>query len=189
MKKVMDMFIDEALLKNAQDAAARLRQAERDVEVVRANYYHAIRRLHLAGTSLRDIAAALDLSHQRVHQIIQSSSGGWRRHWNIWKEPEMEAAIVCSFCGSSDKEAAKLVRGPGFNICNRCITRGTQVLDGAAVASKQRTQLTAIDPGTKFRCSFCGRGATEKRRLVAGRNAQICSECLTFAAGVLPEQC
>ena len=58
----------------------------------------------------------------------------------------------------------------------------------ATAASKQRSQLTPIIPGSKFRCSFCGRGANDQRRLVAGAGAQICSECLALAHEILTEK-
>lgn len=182
------MVISEELLKNAQDAGARLQDIERDTELIKVNYHHAIRQLHLAGGSLREIATALNLSHQRVHQIIHSSSGGWRQRWSVWRKPDVKAEMLCSLCGSSHTKVTKLIPGPGFNICNRCITAGTQVLSGATAASKQRSQLTPIIPGSKFRCSFCGRGANDERRLLAGTGAQICSECLAFAHEILTEK-
>jgi hypothetical protein len=37
--------------------------------------HRAVRRLHLSGASLRELGAALHLSHQRVHQIVESARG------------------------------------------------------------------------------------------------------------------
>ncbi|HTM03034.1 MAG TPA: hypothetical protein VL173_06005 [Vicinamibacterales bacterium] len=37
----------------------------------------AIRRLHLAGVSLREVAEARSFTHQRVHQIVDGSGGSW----------------------------------------------------------------------------------------------------------------
>jgi hypothetical protein len=39
------------------------------------DYQHAIKKLHAAGGSLREIADALELSHQRVHQIVEGPAG------------------------------------------------------------------------------------------------------------------
>ena len=74
--------ISQELLDRARDAGAALADAERRVLTGRADYHTAIRRLHLAGASLREIADALSLSHQRVQQIVSVSGGSWwRRAW------------------------------------------------------------------------------------------------------------
>ena len=57
----------------------RLIDAERDAETARADFHRAVRRLHLHGASLRELAASLGLSHQRVHQIVESAGGS--RRW------------------------------------------------------------------------------------------------------------
>ena len=64
------MTIDEAVLEEARKAQMRLIEVQRDAERARVDYHHEIRRLHAAGGSLREIADALGLSHQRVHQIV-----------------------------------------------------------------------------------------------------------------------
>ena len=70
----------------------RLVDLESQTAHARVDYHHAIKKLHAAGGSLREIAEALELSHQRVHQIVEGPSGmpgppfgrrGWkhgRRH-------------------------------------------------------------------------------------------------------------
>ncbi len=67
------------LLAEARQAQERLIDAERDAEVARADFYRAVRRLHLHGSSLRELAASLGLSHQRVHQIVEEAGGS--RRW------------------------------------------------------------------------------------------------------------
>jgi hypothetical protein len=62
--------IDQSLLHVAQTVRARLVGLESEAERTRQEYHQAIRRLHASGVSMRDIADALDLSHQRVHQIV-----------------------------------------------------------------------------------------------------------------------
>ncbi len=71
--------MDEELLAEALRAEERLIDAERDAEVYRAEFHRAVRRLHLSGASLRELAGALGLSHQRVHQIVESAGGS--RRW------------------------------------------------------------------------------------------------------------
>ena len=70
------MLPEPHLLDRARAAATRLSEAERTALLARADYHAAIRRLHLAGASCREIAGVLSLSHQRVQQVIE----GARRH-------------------------------------------------------------------------------------------------------------
>ena len=63
--------LDTALLGEARTTRDRLLELQRDLEKARADYNHAVRRLHAAGGSLREIAENLGLSHQRVHQIVE----------------------------------------------------------------------------------------------------------------------
>src|SRR5487761_1293568 len=73
------------LLAEARQAQGRLIDAERDVEVARAEFHRAVRRLHLHGSSLRELAAGLGLSHQRVHQIVAEAGGS--RRWVRVRKP------------------------------------------------------------------------------------------------------
>src|ERR687893_3142773 len=63
--------LDPTILTEARSSRDRLLELQRDLEKVRADYNHAVRRLHAAGGSLREIAEDLGLSHQRVHQIVE----------------------------------------------------------------------------------------------------------------------
>jgi hypothetical protein len=64
--------LDPGLLKEARTSRDRLLELQRDLEKARADYNHAVRRLHAEGGSLREIAEDLGLSHQRVHQIVDA---------------------------------------------------------------------------------------------------------------------
>jgi len=65
--------MDEGFLVEARAARNRFVEAQHDVEAARAEYHHAIRRLHASGGSMREIARVLGLSHQRVHQIVDEA--------------------------------------------------------------------------------------------------------------------
>lgn len=69
------MTLDEAILADAKQARDRLVELQHEVESARSDYHHAIRRLHAAGGSMREIAEELGLSHQRIHQIVDELSG------------------------------------------------------------------------------------------------------------------
>jgi ATP-dependent Clp protease ATP-binding subunit ClpA len=68
------MPLDDAILGEAKQARDRLIAAQHEVDDARAAYHHAIRRLHAAGASMREIAEALGISHQRVHQITDEEA-------------------------------------------------------------------------------------------------------------------
>lgn len=67
------MTLDEQVLKEARDVRQRLVDLESQTDHARVDYHHAIKKLHAAGGSLREIAEALELSHQRVHQIVEGA--------------------------------------------------------------------------------------------------------------------
>jgi hypothetical protein len=74
------MTLDEQILAEAKEARQRLVDLESQTAHVRVEYHHAIKKLHAEGGSLREIADVLELSHQRVHQIVEGSPAlpGWR---------------------------------------------------------------------------------------------------------------
>jgi len=59
----------------AREVRQRLVDLESQTAHARVDYHHAIKKLHAAGGSLREIAEALELSHQRVHQIVEGPVG------------------------------------------------------------------------------------------------------------------
>jgi len=64
------MTLDEEVLAQTKGIREQLLETERELEHLRADYHHAIRLLHARGGAMREIAEALSLSHQRVHQIV-----------------------------------------------------------------------------------------------------------------------
>ena len=81
------MTLDEQILAEAKEARQRLVDLESQTAHVRVDYHHAIKKLHAAGGSLREIADSLELSHQRVHQIVDGPSGPqpWMGGGGRWK--------------------------------------------------------------------------------------------------------
>jgi hypothetical protein len=76
------MTLDEATLNEARELRARQLELQHEADRAKLEYHHAIRRLHAAGGSMREIAEALDLSHQRVHQIVEGDEPvGHRMGW------------------------------------------------------------------------------------------------------------
>jgi len=158
------MVLDEELLRKAKSDGEKLAEAERASLLSRAEYHSAIRRLHLGGGSLREIAEALSISHQRVAQIVADAGGSW---WGkVWRTRRPKRDAVCTFCDKPPSELAKLLAGPDVYICDGCVSRAQK---GSAEATR------------RMKCSFCGlsgRGYAEK-------NASICVECLRVSREIL----
>jgi ClpX C4-type zinc finger len=127
------MGLEPELVRGAERAREQLVVSQHATERARADYHHAIRRLHAAGGSLREIAEALHLSHQRVHQIVGEAAEPTRRRWR--REPQVLPGPPgpCSFCGRPHDVCAKLIAGPGVFICDRCLVLCEEILAETAV--------------------------------------------------------
>ncbi len=180
------MPVAAELLAEAKAAEARVIEAEHAAEVARADFHRAVRRLQLAGASLREIASALGLSHQRIHQIVEAAGGGRR-----WRARHGEAADSrrCSFCGRPAPKVKALVAGPGVHICDRCVPVADAV---AATGSPVTTADVALSPvpagDVAGRCSFCGKRRHQVPALVSAGRARICPQCLGLCHEMLGER-
>ncbi|SER62980.1 ClpX C4-type zinc finger [Lentzea xinjiangensis] len=101
------MTLDEELLAAARKAGTAAATAQSQADIAKAVYHHTVLRLHRAGGSMREIAEALKMSHQRVHQIVEQSKRTER----------------CWFCGRAADETGKLMAGPAALICDTCVTQ------------------------------------------------------------------
>jgi ClpX C4-type zinc finger len=176
------MVIDEGLLRQAREAGARLADAQRQAELAKADYHHAVRRMHHAGASMREIADVLELSHQRVHQIIEATggTGGWKAR----KKPK-GGLLACSFCDLPKNAVAKLVAGPGIYICDSCVALAQQAIAEAGPVENLRTRLQLVSKESDLKCSFCGKAARMVGTLVAGPGPYICDGCLQICEEVI----
>jgi hypothetical protein len=186
--------MDEKLLAAARQAQERLVEADHAAEVAKANFHRAVRRLHLSGASLRELATALSLSHQRVHQIVEAAGGA--RRWS--RRGRLPAALVCSFCGRSKRRTRRLVAGPGVYICETCVgTAETVIRSGQATETALGPLHSVSDNMAQPRCSFCGKRRHQVTGLAtsvgnpAGKladDAAICAECLALCREIHSEQ-
>src|SRR5438034_9193273 len=144
------MTLDEQLVKRAREDAERLADAERQALLARADFHTAVRRLHLGGGSLREIAQALGISHQRVQQIVASAGGTWWQR--VWHSRSLKRDTVCTFCERPPSEVAKLIAGPNVYICDACVALAQRV-------ATEGSSRGAMAPARSLtaRCSFCGR--------------------------------
>lgn len=72
------MTLDQEILVQAQTARDLLLELQHESERAQADFRDAVRRLHAAGGSMREIGDGLGLSHQRVHQIVDAVAPGGR---------------------------------------------------------------------------------------------------------------
>jgi hypothetical protein len=191
------MGLDRELAREAERAKEHLAVAQHAAYRAKVDYHQAIRRLHAAGGSLREIAEALRMSHQRVHQIIDEAEPTrrrWRRRAQLLQGP----VGPCSFCGRPRDVCARLIAGPGVFICDRCAIRATRLAAaGPAVESRTEGPMRLEPPGSEARCSFCGEQARKSRHVVAsglsvpagkfGDLPRICDECLDLCLEILAE--
>jgi ClpX C4-type zinc finger len=192
------MGLDPELVREAERAKEQLAVSQHAAYRAKVDYHQAIRRLHAAGGSLREIAEALRLSHQRVHQILDEAAAPTRRRrWR--REPQLLSGPVgpCSFCGRPRDVCAKLIAGPGVFICDWCVVQATRLAAGAAVEGQTEGSMRLEPPGSQARCSFCHRDTRKVRHLVAsglavpagkfGELPRICDRCRDLCLEILAE--
>jgi hypothetical protein len=186
------MALDAELLDQARAAGARVFDAEREVDVARADFHLAVRRLQLAGGSLREIAGALGLSHQRVHQMVDGAGGG--RPWRIRrsggrKRPPDPNLLHCSFCGKGKPEVGHLIAGPGVYVCEGCVDLADQAITPVEPAAAPLSAMSVLgnDVATG-RCSFCGKRGDQVVGLAAVADVMICNECVALCREIIAEE-
>jgi hypothetical protein len=180
------MALDPALLSEAQTAEARVIDAEHAADVARADFHRAVRRLQLHGGSLREIADALGLSHQRVHQIVEAAGGSRRWRKRNGTPPEL---LYCSFCGKDQKHVKKLIAGPGVYICDNCVDRADEVFaTGNEVATPAATLRAVGEDAAADRCGFCGKARRQVAAMMSTGDARICNECVDLCHEIVTEE-
>jgi hypothetical protein len=176
------MMINKELLKKARTAADRLAETEREVELARTEYHSIVRRMHLAGSSLRDVAQALGLSHQRVQQMVQQSGGSWWQR--IWRSRNLKTNLICTFCKRPQNQISKLIAGPNVFICDQCVAVAGKSITGSKASGSSRLFIL-VKEGSRARCSFCSKSRTADRLVFASSAGNICGECLDVCRQVL----
>lgn len=189
------MSIDPELLNRALRARDRLIQRQHERELAQVEYQHAIRRLHGSGASMREIAEALDLSYQRVHQVVDVSTGkGALKHA---KPPSQ-----CSFCGLDESAVARVVAGPRVFICARCVDLAAEALYDRTARSNARTSVVWLSQRERrARCDFCGKRRRDAHGMIeapgrppAGKlrarrpGIRICGDCLELCHEILGQE-
>lgn len=179
------MTLDRDQLSRVFEARERFERLEDSLWEARGTFHREIRALHAASGSMREVADALGMSHQRVHQIIGEEAVvevHAAEATSVVRFDESTTPTVaedaCSFCSSPRREVDRLLAAPGGRfICGSCVERATAVVAGAVddgaplVASEQP-------------CSFCGRTGNS-----AASNAEatvtICDRCVAASQRIV----
>jgi len=189
------MTVDRDLLANALRARAELIELQHEAELAQVGYQHAIRCLHASGASLREVADALGVSYQRVHQIVDVSTGK-----GALKQSGAQSA--CSFCGLDSAHAHRIIAGPGTFICDRCVELAGEVLIDGAPRSNAGTSLVSLAGADgKARCGFCGRRRAQADAMIeaparpqAGKlrgrrpGVRICAACVALCREIVADE-
>ena len=160
------MTLDDGVLRDVEAARDHLEALEDAAYEARAALHQAIRKLHATGGSMREIATALGMSHQRVHQII-GTDGIVEVETSAVTEvsslpvanPAAGSAVAvtgsedaCSFCGAPRRELDRLLAGPGpVFICASCVTQAN-----LAVQHRSAKGMRTVAVEDDATCSFCG---------------------------------
>ncbi len=181
------MPLDPTLLTAAREAEASVAERERALAEARTEYHVAVKRLHV-GASLREIAEALGLSHQRVHQMVNGVGAAWPHLFGLLSDTLRRSRLKCSFCRKPARDLRNLIAGPRVHICDHCVALGRRVVKGHRDAADGRRALALIDSAARQRCSFCGKLGKGDRRIVSGAGARICGDCLDYCDDIVREE-
>ena len=173
----------EKLISACKKKDEKVKEVEKLLEKAKDEYHQSIRDMHIEGMSYREIAQAINLSHQRVHQIVEAQESGWKR----WFQ-KVNKKLACSFCKSNSEQVEFLVAGPNVYICDKCASICQKVVDspkGSKTSKKHKYKKVSKD--TKLRCSFCGKLPGQSREVAAGKKHHICRECLALTFKFMEE--
>jgi hypothetical protein len=144
-----------------------MEEAQRALLERHSEFDEAIRELHRAEAALGEEVTGLAIIESHAGRLL----GGTPR--------------VCSFCGASQRDVARLIAGPLFYICEGCVTAAIQTIE---TRGADASRILPISTTAAAACSFCGKAHCETEHLVtASRGGRICDECLEVCAEIMAE--
>lgn len=185
------MTLDNGILADVEAARDTLERLEDRTYEARAAFHQSIRRLHAAGASMREIATALGLSHQRVHQIVGEdgiveveAASTDLTPLPTARDPATTAGQDrCSFCGAGRSDVDQLLAAPGpVFVCGGCVAEAARVVQGAPSAT-----MAPAPAGDGGACTFCRNDTATRAPAVrsTGGDVTICTECVATCQRML----
>ena len=184
------MALDKDVLHDVNTARNCLEALEDQTYEARAAFHQTIRRLHATGGSMREIAGALGMSHQRVHQIIGTDGIVEVESSTIADVSPLPAPVsvpvsgavavtggedACSFCKAPRRELDKLLAAPGpVFICDNCVK-----LANLAVQQRSAAGFRSVPVDDDATCSFCGNASAVGGVMAEADTGspRICARC------------
>jgi ATP-dependent protease Clp ATPase subunit len=99
--------------------------------------------------------------------------------------------LLCSFCGSDQKQVKKLIAGFHARICDQCVARAQAVIarPGHPASTPTATIANLSDESGPEQCGFCGKHRRQVAAMAsAGGTRTICDECLELCDEILSEE-
>lgn len=177
------MTVDRESIIRIRAARAHVEELEGVLELARGQYHEAVRELHRGGASLRELAAGLGISHQRIHQIVGTAATAIEER-PLPAETPVPPQMCCDYCGEERREEVPFVPGPGVGICEGCVNAAESAVDGS-YRGPSGVFFTRTDPNAKEHCAFCKKSARQVNRLVAADENAVCDECLRRCRTIL----
>lgn len=177
-------MLNPALLAAARRRQDELGSVENRLSSARARYVRAVLNLHLAGATLREIAGALNISHQRVHQIVTKESrtiqAGLRRR---------SSSVSCALCDAPEGPRRLLLHGPRHCVCSECV-----VILGSIAQCRSTTHPVlgyvqfVSGGGADLLCILCLQSEPGVDMVAVQDGAAICTGCLGLATHICQEE-
>ncbi len=162
------------------DVTAGIRQA---LNALPPGQRAAVLLFYLSDLTYSETADALGIELGTVRTRLHKARWTLRRHlWAVYKEhslsmPGRHKQYTCLFCSQPHRAVRRMIAGPNGAICDVCVARCTAIL-----AEVDRSPA-------RSRCSLCGTGNAEVRRMVMGSsNATICHECASRCTAILARE-
>lgn len=130
----------------------------------------------------------------------------------VAKDTDDLSNLACSFCGAPREQVETLILGPGVSICNQCVSLCAEIVFerrsitcfycGARTYQTEQFHVDAVhticqkcadalgkkpdrSSDRKGVCSFCKRDHQEASVIIAGREVNICAECIDCCVAML----
>lgn len=143
----------------ARKKALKLQEAEAMLEQAKHSYHRSIKAMHSKGMSYREIAGYLELSHQRVHQIVSSTA------------PDSRTCLFCNLEVNKDE----ILKSKKKTICFDCLYSFQESL--GQFKNKKHKQKRPAKEQTGA-CRFCLCESGKKNQVIQIKKNSICQSCV-----------